>query len=122
MLTIVVGGLVGAEREFGIGQYLMVGVATMLVLLVLWFVPYLMRLSHARRTLTYNVLGPPEEMVYAEFSAIMEANRLQVTDSTKGREPEGIRYIWRAHGRPADHDAAMMALMQDRSVRELTAL
>ena len=40
----------------GIGQYLMVVLATFLVLVVLWAIPRLQRLSNARRTYTYEAV------------------------------------------------------------------
>ena len=82
-------------------------VATVLVVAVLWFVPYLMRLGNARQTLAYTVLGPSGELIYSELLAVMQANQLQVTHSAKGKEVDGFRFTWRAYGRPADHDAAM---------------
>lgn len=104
----------------GIGEYLIVGVATILVVVILWFVPQLLGLLRVRRTITYTVLGPLEEMIYTDIYAVMEVNRLHVTNSTKGKEADGLRYTWQAYGRPADHDEAALALMQDERIRELT--
>ncbi len=106
----------------GIGQYVLVGVATLLVLAVLWLVPKLLQSSRVRQTLTYEVLGPPGEMIYADLIAVMEADRLHVANGTKGKELDGFRYTWRAYGRPADHDAAALTLMQNEKVREFRAV
>ena len=59
-------------------------------------------------------------MIYADIYAVMEANRLLVTNSTKGKEADGLRYTWQAYGLPADHDEAVLTLMKDERIRELT--
>ena len=45
----------------GMGQYLMVGVATVLVLIVLWAIPRFQQLTNARRTYVYEAVCPVDE-------------------------------------------------------------
>jgi putative Mg2+ transporter-C (MgtC) family protein len=58
-----------AALGMGIEQYDLVGLATVLVLIVLWAIPLLQRLAHARQTLTYELLGPAQEEKYQELYA-----------------------------------------------------
>ena len=102
----------------GMGLYVEMGVATILVLIVLWTIPLLQRLTHARQTLTYDVLVPLQETNYENLYAIMTENNLSVTDTTMSKEPPGIRYMWRAYGKPEQHQKAMSALADDAAVQE----
>jgi len=102
----------------GMGLYVEMGVATVLVLIVLWAIPLLQRLTHARQTLTYDVLVPLQDKNDEKLYGIMTANRLSVTDRTMSKESAGIRYTWRAYGKPENHQKAMSALADDTAVQE----
>ena len=102
----------------GIGQYLIVTVASVLVLLVLWAIPLLQRLTNARETLTYNVLTPLQMDKYRDLQEILKTHGLQVTQSTMDKEKDGIRYLWQAYGKPERHIAAMQAIIDKDYVQE----
>ncbi len=102
----------------GIGQYLIVGVAALLVLIVLWAIPLLQHLTKARQTLTYDVLTPLQVEKYQDLRNILTTHSLQVTQSTMAKEKNSIRYLWQAYGRPESHAAAMQALMDEDYVQE----
>jgi uncharacterized membrane protein YhiD involved in acid resistance len=95
----------------GLGQYLLVAVATLLVLLVLWAIPLFQRLTNARQTLSYEVLIPQQEPKYEELLALMRESNLNVAKSTMSKNASGIKYAWQAYGKPADHETAELALM-----------
>lgn len=75
----------------GMGLYFEMGAATVLVLLVLWAIPLLQRLTQARQTLSYDVLVPLDDNNHEALYAIMTENKLTVTDRTMSKEMGGIR-------------------------------
>lgn len=102
----------------GIEQYGLVAVATVLVLIVLWGIPMLQQLSNARQTLSYEVLIPAQEPRYEELQALMKDNNLRVFKSSLSKSSSGINYSWQAYGKPNDHQAAMMSLLDNEDVKE----
>lgn len=103
----------------GLGQYLLVAVATLLVLLVLWAIPMLQHLTNARQTLSYEVLIPLQEPRHEVLLAMMREHNLRISNSTMSKDASGINYVWQAYGKAADHQAATLALMGQEDVVEL---
>jgi len=106
----------------GLGQYMLVGAAAVLVLLVLWAIPLFQRLTNARQTLAYEVLMPDQEPKYEGILSIMDEYSLSVSKSTMSKSPDGFSYAWQAYGKPADHQSAMLALMGQEDVVELRVI
>ena len=102
----------------GIGEYFLVTMATLLVLLVLWAIPLLQHLTNARQTLMYEVLGTLSKPQYEVLTAVMTENSLSISKSTMSKGGSGISYVWQAYGKPVDHQAAMLALMAQEDVKE----
>jgi putative Mg2+ transporter-C (MgtC) family protein len=102
----------------GIEQYSLVAMATILVLIVLWAIPLLQRLTHARQTLSYEVFIPLLEPKYKELFTIMGQNNLKISKNTMSKSASGINYVWQAYGKPDEHKAAMLALMAEVDVKE----
>ena len=106
----------------GLGLFTLVGVATVLVLIVLWAVPLYQKFTNARQTLVYDVLVPPNNKKYEELMAIMKDNDLAVSSNKMAKSASGTNYSWRAYGKPADHQASMMVLMAEEDVIEFHAV
>ena len=102
----------------GMGKYSLVAGATVLVLFVLWPIQYLQRLTNARETLTYEVLRPLSALKYEDLMAVMREHSLTVSRNTMTKNESSISYVWRAYGKPADHEAAMMTLMNQENIIE----
>lgn len=102
----------------GMGQYLMVGAATILVLIVLWAIPRFQQLTNARRTYTYEAVGPLDEKKFDELYGVMKGNGLQVSDGTISKKGEQMTCVWRAYGRPANHESTMRSFLVDGDVHE----
>ena len=102
----------------GIGQYMIVAVATVLALIVLWVIPLLQRLTNARQTVSYEVFIPLLEPKYEALLAVISSNNLHISKSTMSKRATGINYVWQAFGKPDDHQAAMLALMAEDEVTE----
>ncbi len=101
-----------------LGEYVLVATATVLVLIVLWAIPLLQRLTNARQTLTYEVLISLPEQKHKDLLAIMKVNRLHVTKSTISKNSSGLNYVLQAYGKPDDHQGAMLALIDQEAVEE----
>jgi putative Mg2+ transporter-C (MgtC) family protein len=101
-----------------LGEYVLVITATLLVLLVLWAIPLLQRLTSARQTLTYDVLISSPEQKHKDLLAILKSNRLRVTKSTVSKSSSGLNYVFRAYGKPDDHQEAMSAFVAQEAVEE----
>jgi putative Mg2+ transporter-C (MgtC) family protein len=106
----------------GIGQYLTVGIAAGLVLIVLWAIPLLQRLTRARQTLTYEVRTPARADQHRKLQDILKAHQLQVSQSTMAKDEGGMKYLWQAYGKPESHRAAMQAFMDEEDVQEFRAI
>jgi hypothetical protein len=85
---------------------------------VLWAVPLLQRLTHARQTLSYEVFIPLLEPKYEELIAVMGDNNLKISKNTMSKSASGINYVWQAYGKPDDHQAAMLVLMEEDDIKE----
>lgn len=53
---------------------------------------------------------------------LMEANDLKISESTMSKSATGIDYVWRAYGKPEDHQAAMIALIARDDVKEFSVV
>ncbi len=102
----------------GIGEYELVAAAAVLVLLVLWAIPLLQRLTNARQTLTYSVVGNGSGLNYEDFLSVMKEHRLTVSKSTMSKDESGVNYVWQAYGKPDNHRAAMQTLMNREDIIE----
>ena len=91
-------------------------VESVLVLIVLLEIPMLQILANARETLVYDVLVPSHELKQEELLALMGTNQLQVLEKTLSKSAAGINYVWQAYGKPDDHQAAMLALMEQDEI------
>lgn len=83
---------------------------------VLLAIPLLQRLANARQTHGYDVLVPSHELKQEELLALMGTNQLQVLEKTLSKSAAGINYVWQAYGKPDDHQAAMLALMEQDEI------
>lgn len=108
----------GIGIGIGIGEYEVTIVAGVLVLVVLWIIPYLRHITRASQKLIYEALGPPDEVRREQLLALMHEHGLKVTRSTMAKSPEGIQYVWQAFGRTNAHDSAQLALLENPNVKE----
>lgn len=102
----------------GLGQYLVVLAAAALVLVVLWAVPRLQQLVHARQSLTYEVTCSAIEAKPDDLLNLLQSNGLQITRATVGKEGNRLKYIWTANGKPESHMATMSALLDDPDIHD----
>ena len=106
----------------GLAEYLVVGAATLLVLVVLWLVPYLRRLRHGTQTLAYEATAPADRIRQDELVNLLEARGLAVLRTTIAKSDESIQYTWTAVGRSADHQTVMHELVSSDLVTEFNVI
>lgn len=102
----------------GLGYYLLVALATILVLVVLWVIPRIHSLTNARKTYTYEAICPMSEEKYNQLHNLLKANGLQVTRGTVSKKSGQMTCVWRTYGKPQDHDQVMYKLLIDPDVVE----
>jgi len=102
----------------GVSQYSLVIVATVLVLIVLWAIPYLQNLTNARQTLTYEVVVPRLEPKHDALMTVIRENHLKITMSTMSKDASGISCGWTAHGKADEHQAATLVLLNQEDITE----
>lgn len=106
----------------GLGEYLIVIVATALVMAVLWFVPYVRRISRGPQTLAYEASGPADRVRQDELVALLESRGLAVLRSTLAKSDDSIHYTWTAVGRSDAHQTVMRELVSSDMVSEFNVI
>lgn len=103
----------------GGGQYVLVGVATTLVLVVLWLFPYI---SHRIKTLTdektYVVTCAASNKKLAELQALFSKCDLTVKSFQRAKKDDQMICTWDTTGKPACHEALVKRLFDDPQVNE----
>lgn len=102
----------------GLGYYLVVTVATALVLAVLWAVPRWQQLTQASQSYTYEITCSANNTVYNDTIYLLEGNGLRITRATMAKEGDKLIYIWTAHGKPENHRATMSALLANPDIHD----
>ena len=103
----------------GIEQYALVGIATVLVLVVLWLIPHVQRLTNARQTLTYEIVSPIDEKKFEALSQQFKDDGLTVNQAIISKKEKQMTCIWRVYGSPKKHDRLMLKLLTDAELDEV---
>lgn len=106
----------------GMGQYLMVALATLLVLVVLWAIPRLQQLSNARQTYTYEAVCALNEEKYHQLSDVITGNNMYITQETVSKKGDQMWCEWRVYGKPDNHESTMILFLKDQDVQEFRVL
>jgi putative Mg2+ transporter-C (MgtC) family protein len=104
----------------GGGEYAIVGVATIAVLIVLWLFPQVeARIDVLQGAKLYEVVCAVSEEKYREIEALFAAEGLKV--HRLGREKKGARMIcrWEIRGKPDRHEQVAEKLFAHPDVEEL---
>ena len=102
----------------GMGEYAMVGVATLLALVVLVAIPFLQRISNLRKTLVYEALCSLDEPLYEGLTEVIKCNRLQVRERTISKKDGQMLCTWQVYGSPKNHDQIMSKFLKNPEVIE----
>lgn len=103
----------------GGGRYLLVGLATVAVLIVLWFFPYVERwIDNVRESRNYEISLALNSSKIAEFSKRFGEHGLTVIGHKEHKSGSQVILSFATLGRPADQTRFANALMKDADVLE----
>ena len=102
----------------GMGEYFMVGIATILAMIVLVAIPFLQQISNVRRTLVYEAICPLDNSLYDEITGIFKRNKLRVRNRSMAKKDGQMICTWQVYGSPKNHDLTMAKFLEDPEVKE----
>jgi len=103
----------------GFGNYLFVGVATGITMVVLWGFPRFERyLERAREHHTYEIVFRTSIDKLEALRGIFHECGLRTEGQQQSKEGDTMRCKWEAFGPPQAHEQMMRRLMNDAEVRE----
>jgi putative Mg2+ transporter-C (MgtC) family protein len=104
----------------GGGNYLLVGIAVVLVMLVLWVFPKLeRRVGRLRDTRTYEIACSHPEEMSGEMERLFQSSGLEVRTRHHYKRDDKVVWILEAGGHPAAHRKLTHELAADDRVIEL---
>ncbi len=105
----------------GLGQYMLAGVGTVLVVVILAFFARFDRLvdRFGRETRSYEVLCSDRPEKLDELDALFGAMRLRIRSRKRMKQNGSLLALWEVDGRTRDHQRMADALMADSEIREL---
>jgi putative Mg2+ transporter-C (MgtC) family protein len=104
----------------GLGEYLLVGVTTAVVLLILWTFPRFDIKLQANDRFTYETIAPFDESRYLHFMQRFEENDLKILKHSLAKKGTAMVCVWRTSGKPERHERLVHAFMNDPDVEEFT--
>ncbi len=106
----------------GIGQYLAVGLATAVALVVLWGFPKLDILSKARDDYTYEIVAPFEKAKFEVLVSKFNEVGLKLTRQVIEKKGDKMIITWQAYGSPESHNKLMQMFLADPEIDEFRVL
>ena len=104
----------------GAGYWNFVLVATAIILVVLWGFPWLERgLEAMSEVRTYEITIPNDPDCYAQVDDLWKEYRLRVISRKIHKEGEERVCTWRVIGKPGNHKAVVVILLNNADVRRL---
>ena len=113
---------ISAALGMGIGleDYLLVGVTTAVVLLILWTFPRFDFKLLANDSFTYEASAPFDESRYLHFTQRFEENELKIMKGSVAKKGTNMECVWQAVGKPERHERLIHAFMNDPEVEEFS--
>ncbi len=113
-LTAAIGMGVGA------GQYTLAIIAAAIMMVVLWFFPYIERLiDRLREERNYEMSFAFDMRKFREINALFSAHHLRVKTHKQEKAGAELNCTWEVFGSPANHDALTAALLSDPTIKSL---
>ncbi len=104
----------------GGGYFLLVGIATALILIGLWVFPLFDRLIHKKReTRTYHVVFSRSTEKNSQLEKVIDQCNLSIESFKKGLQGGEMVSVWRVHGSPQNHELLVNELILDKDIHEL---
>lgn len=102
----------------GFGAYWLIGVATVVVLAVLWIFPRLEIQQRANDTMTFELTAKYDKSRYTEFLRRIAEHHLRILRHTISRKGEDMLCMWVVYGKPDDLTDLARALIDDAEVKD----
>jgi len=113
---------ISAALGMGIGveDYLLVGLTTALVLLILWTFPRFDIMLRANDSAAYKIIAPYDETRYLHFMQRFEENELKILKHSLAKKGSDMVCVWQAVGKPERHERLIHTFMNDPEVEEFS--
>ena len=103
----------------GFGNYLFVGLVTVIAMVVLWAFPKLEGyIEHAREHHTYELVFPISMEKLAQLQELFPQCGLRTEGQKQWKQGAVMRCSWEAYGPPQAHERLVRTLMADADVNE----
>jgi putative Mg2+ transporter-C (MgtC) family protein len=104
----------------GAGKYMLVGVSTVIILVVLWGFPWIERvIESTRHTVIYQITLAVEIDKLAELQNIFKACGLNASIHRRVKEGRNITSSWYVFGKPRIHERMLDTLLKDNDILEI---
>ena len=104
----------------GLEDYLLVGLTTALVLLILWTFPRFDIMLRANDSAAYKIIAPYDETRYLHFMQRFEENELKILKQSLAKKGTNMECFWQVFGKSDRHERLIHAFMSDPEVEEFT--
>lgn len=103
----------------GAGQYVLVIISTLVIMLILWLFPWLERvINHLREARTYEILLPLDSERADEIAGKFNQVGLHILVQKEHKTRDGLLLIISTIGRPRNHARLTQMLLPDQEVLE----
>jgi putative Mg2+ transporter-C (MgtC) family protein len=104
----------------GGGRYLLVGIATVMIMIILWFFPAFERwIDNIRETRTYEISLPLESNFAEKLPKIFAECKLIMFNQAEHKKGQHIQLRLQSVGRPEHHKKLVQRLIKEKEVTEL---
>ncbi len=104
----------------GGGRYMLVGIATGIVLVVLWIFPTFERwVDNIRETRDYDIVMPLESKMMEALPKIFGEFGLKIADQAEYKMGHNVRLTIHTFGKPVNHKKLVKRLMKEKEIVEL---
>ena len=101
------------------GYYYLVGIATLLVLIALFFLTKLESLiDRINSSRTYKIVSPYKEDLLQEFEHLFKGCGLHYKRVKQAKRGNNIEGIWLVHGKEKKHNVCITKILNDPNVKE----
>jgi putative Mg2+ transporter-C (MgtC) family protein len=103
----------------GAGEYLIVGLSTVIILVVLLIFPLLERgIVLVRETRAYRVSLLKNSKRLGTVESTLKESGLHIYERRQMKTEDYVVYSWRTYGRPRAHEQFVQKMLKDPDVRE----
>ncbi len=104
----------------GAGRYVVVGISTIVILIILWLFPAFERwIDNIRETRNYSISLPPQSDMIENLPQIFSEYGIKITGQAEHKIANNIQLDIYAFGKPEHHKKLVKRLMKEKEIIEL---